>query len=125
MSFDLEQLSKLADLMEATSIWKVASVADEPNTRLTQWQIYKVKPVMEGKPETIHFVGYAGYEGRVCSSVQTFDAATRKGVTRSGRIYELVGDPGYNSDAMYVWDRWLSINGDPGVENITESYLGK
>ena len=118
-------LTRLFEQLEATSVWQVAPVTDEPHTRLAQWQIYSVEPVNAGEPNTIHFVGYAGYEGRVCSAVQTFDITTRRGITQSGRIYELVGEPGYNSDAMYVWDRWIQINGNPKVENVTESYLNK
>jgi hypothetical protein len=128
IDMDLEHLAKLADYLEATSVWNVASVADEPDTKLTQWRIFSIRGGKGGDKETVHFVGYTeGWhgEGRVCSAVQTFDGATRKGVTKSGRIYELVGDPGYNSDAMYVWARWLSINGDPDVEDITDSYPGK
>ena len=112
-------LEKLSDYLEKTSVWNVASVTDEPETQLTQWRIFFV----DGKD--IHFVGYTGYEGRVCSAVQTFDPTTCKGVTRSGRIYELVGHSGFNGDAMYVWSRWLGINGNPEAEDITDTYIGK
>lgn len=119
----MNDLEKLFDYLEKTSVWRVASVTDEPETRLTQWRIFLV----DGKD--IHFAGYAGNgwsgEGRVCSAVQTFDPTTRKGVTKSGRIYELVGDSGFNGDAMYVWGRWLGINGDPPAEDVTDTYLTK
>lgn len=111
-------LVQLAAVLEATSIWKPKSVEQEPHTRLLQWRVMRV----EGKD--IHFVGRADWEGRVCSAVQTYDPETRRGVTKSGRIYELLGPPGYNGDAMYVWGRWMSINGlkDEDVEDVTESY---
>lgn len=115
----MKNLEKLFDYLEKTSIWQAASVTAEPETQLTQWQIFLVNS------KDIHFVGYTGYEGRVCSAVQTFDPTTCKGVTRSGRIYELVGPPGFNRDAMYVWNRWLEINGDPTVEDVTDTYKGK
>jgi len=115
----MKDLEKLFDYLEQTSIWRVASVSDEPQTSLTQWRIFLV----DGKD--MHFVGYTGYEGRVCSAVQTFDPTTCKGVTESGRIYELVGPPGFNGDAMYVWNRWLNIYGNPTVEDITDTYTGK
>jgi len=102
-------------------VWKPASVEDEPRTILSRFQVYKVK-----NPKTnnwdIHFAGWCG-EGRVCSAVQSFDKATRCGITRSGRVYQLSGDPGMNMDAMYVWGNWLAIYGNPEHECITEEYL--
>jgi len=100
-------------------IWNVAPVADEPMTRLSHWRIFLV----DGKD--VHFAGYAGHEGRVCSAIQSFDPVTGRGVTRSGRIYELVGESGFNGDAMYVWQRWLDMYNNPPHEDITDIYLGK
>ena len=114
-------LGRLADFAEKTSIWRPASIKDEPETRLTQWQVYKVKNP-KGDGWDVHFNGYAGYEGRVCSPVQEFDKKTMRGRTRSGRIYELVGSSGFNRDAMHVWNRWLGMYGDPEHECITERY---
>jgi len=121
----MSNLEELFKQLASISVWEVLPVTDEPYTRLTEWQIFSVEPVVAGSPSTIHFVGYAGHEGRVCSAIQVFDITTRKGVTRSGRIYELAGEPGYNSDAIYVWNQWLLINGNPQIENISEKYLGK
>lgn len=115
----INNLARLSEFLEQTSIWQVADVKDEPHTQLTQWRIFLV----DGKD--IHFVGYTGGwhgEGRVCSAVQTFDPATRKGTTKSGRIYELVGDSGFNKDAMYVWARWLGLYGSPPAEDVTDTY---
>ena len=120
----MANLEKLCEYLESISVWKPADVTAEPNTILTQWRIYRVKADFHGNGNTIHFVGYAGYEGRVCSAIQTFDAKSRKGVTQSGRIYELAGNSGFNGDAMYVWDRWVRMNGNPEIEDITETYAG-
>ena len=49
---------------------------------------------------------FAGREGRVSSPIVTFDAATMRGITHTGRVYELKGPPGLNMDAEYVLDRW-------------------
>lgn len=113
-------LAKLAEALEAVSIWATRSVEQEPETKLTQWRVYTVQN--EDAPPSMHFVGYTGYEGRVCSAVQEYDSKTRRGVTRSGRVYELVGHSGHNGDAMYVWNRWLHINGDPKHEDVTEIF---
>lgn len=102
----IDQLTpEMLDAIEALSIWKPASVDQEPECLLYDWRVMKV----EGS--YIHFIGYNGYEGRVCSAVQTYDPTKKRGVTRSGRVYELVGQSGYNSDAQYVWCRWLKLNG--------------
>jgi len=121
MSDDLE---KIADLVFKSSIWKPADVSQEPETKLIQWQVYKV--MLPGLDEfTLHFNGYtAGYygEGRVCSPVMEFDKNTMRGVTRSGRVYELVGSPGHNSDAAYVWNKWLSLNDVEKYECVTDQF---
>lgn len=119
-----DQLQQIAEFAHATSIWKPADVTQEPHTKMHSWQVYQVagKLGTEGG-DTIHFVGYAGYEGRVCSPVQTYDQKTHRGVTASGRIYELVGPPGYNGDAQYVWDRWLGMMGNPKVAEVTSEYV--
>ncbi|MEO8119743.1 MAG: hypothetical protein ABI606_10525, partial [Rhodoferax sp.] len=57
-----------------------------------------------------HLVGRADGEGRVSSKVMQVDAAQRRVTTRSGRVYLLAGEPGLDSDAQYVWNRWLHLN---------------
>lgn len=113
-----DTLEKLAAFAEATSIWKPASVDQEPETRLLNWRVMLV----EGKDT--HFVGRANWEGRVCSAVQTYDPKTKRGVTKSGRVYELLGPSGFDRDAMYVWSRWMHINGleEKDIQDITSQY---
>ena len=103
------------------SIWKPNDVTTEPHTRLTQWQVFNVKGE-PGGDDTIHFVGCALYEGRVSSPVLTYDKTTCRGITASGRIYELVSLPGYNSDAMHVWAAWLSLMDNPDAILVTDQY---
>ena len=117
-------LGEYINIIEATSIWKPASVTQEPETKLTRWRVFLVKGNLgEGEnKDTIHFVGYADYEGRVCSPVQTYDPTTKRGITRSGRVYELCGSSGMDRDAMYVWGRWCTGLGRPETIDITNSY---
>ena len=121
-TLDLNKLSKLADVVEASSIWRPASVTDEPESYMVNWTVYKVKGIEIDDVDTIHFVGNCDGEGRVCSPVRTYDPTTHRGITRSGRIYELVGASGYDSDASYVWRRWLKMNGNLPYVNITSEY---
>lgn len=105
-----------------SSIWRPASVTQEPETVLTSWRVMEVELETGSEEYTTHFVGWASYEGRVCSPVKNYDPSTRRGVTSSGRVYELRGGAGMNSDAMYVWSRWLSINGNPNYRDVSEVY---
>lgn len=105
------------------SIWKPYSVQQEPNTKLTQWRVMEVSAEHNDYNPTIHLVGYAGYEGRVCSAVQNYDPKSKRAVTKSGRVYELVGSSGYNRDALYVWDCWFDNLGlSATVKDVTETF---
>jgi hypothetical protein len=42
--------------------------------------------------------------------------------TSSGRIYNLEGQPGFNSDADYVWANWKAINDARDDVNVTNQY---
>jgi len=83
------------------SIWKAASVPDQPETTLNSWHIYELP---NGDR---HLNGWAceSREGRASSSIEKFDITTLQAQTSSGRVYRLIGRPGSNSDADYVWRR--------------------
>lgn len=88
------------------AIWKVAPLEKEPEIILESWMVFELA---DGSR---YFAGYsvAGHEGRTSSAIQTFDKSTMKGITRSGRVYQLIGPPGLNGDALYVLGHWLTIN---------------
>jgi hypothetical protein len=99
-------------------IWAVRPIEDQPEIYLTSWSIWEVG---EGDRATRHFVGYnmSNREGRVSSEIIDFDAVALRGRTKSGRIYELTGSPGYDEDAGYVFGRWLRTMWDPIARDIT------
>jgi hypothetical protein len=83
----------------------------EPDAKLSQWRVYELEiPLLKGV--TRHFVGYNHVtgEGRVSSPIVSWDPATRQGITRSGRRYELLGPPGVNAESEYVFAAWLRSN---------------
>lgn len=88
------------------TIWAATSVDEVPELQLVQWD---VKELPDGDR---HFVGWnlTEMEGRVSSKIVTFDQRRMTGVTKSGRIYQLVRDPGVNIHAEYVWQAWCRIN---------------
>lgn len=96
-------------------VWKTAPVSEQPSLTLARWQ------VMQLPDGDRHLVGYAlqNMEGRASSAVATFDAALLRGVTSSGRVYELSGAPGHDSDAEYVWRAWARINEAPEWTDVT------
>jgi hypothetical protein len=119
---DKNVLSKLADYMDATSVWIPTSVEQQPHVKLIQWRVYSVDGTTDPTKKTIHFNGYVDGEGRVSSPVLEYDENTKRGKTGSGRIYELVGSSGYNRDAVYVFNRWVGLAGAPNVEDVTKQY---
>ncbi len=102
-------------------IWKPTSVSESPDVSLVRWFVIEANR----EPKTRHFVGYntREREGRVSSTIVSFDKETMKGVTRSGRVYSLFGDGGSDPDARYVLGRWLEINDIHDYRILDESEL--
>ncbi len=107
-------------------IWKTNPVSTEPVIELVKWNVFAALAA-NGSDYDCHLNGYStgGYEGRVSSKIVSFDKETMIGTTRSGRQYRLTGQPGYDGDASYVRDRWLSINKltEEDVTDVTGEYL--
>lgn len=103
---------ELSVLLVTGGIWATRPVKEQPHLILTSWS---VRQLPDGDR---HFVGYCetNREGRVSSKIRQFDPVRRRGVTSTGRVYELRGRPGHDSDAEYVWNRWARMN-------LIESYV--
>ncbi len=101
-----ENVKQQVTVLITGGIWSTRPVEDEPAITLTSWMIIET---VEPEPSR-HFVGYtgSGREGRVSSPIVTFDAETLRGITHTGRVYQLSGSPGLNGDAEYVLGRWKS-----------------
>lgn len=87
-----------------SSIWETPPVSIQPSVRLTRWS---VKETQTGER---HFVGYNidDNEGRASTAIRSFDSCTARGITASGRIYQLVGPPGRDPDGDWVWTQWAT-----------------
>ena len=105
-------------------IWPIDSVDVRPRVQLSSWRAYEVAHP-RGEALSQHLVGYVldHDHGQVSSPIVRVDAAARVCVTHSGRIYELVGGPGYNEDASYVWDRWMQVNAIVHARDLTDELL--
>lgn len=106
-------------------IWPIASIAERPSVTLTDWQVFEVQQPGRAS-KTRHFVGYCIEDqfGQVSSAVIQFDPETMRGVTESGRVYRLLGKPGWHSDADYVWQRWKRISSVTVEVDVTSSLQG-
>jgi len=105
--------------------WPIDSVEDRPDVTLRSWAAFDVPLNGTHQPWTRHFTGWSceDGQGQVCSAVQHFDPATGKCVTESGRVYRLLGRPGHDLDAKYVWQRWKRIANVHEERDVTSEVL--
>ena len=93
----------------------------ETKVQMSMWSVRKVSsPLLE--ETTQHLVGVVDGLGRVCSPIQEFDCETMTVTTQSGKLYELVGEPGLDMDAAYVFANWCRMNGVTEVTDVTDQY---
>lgn len=58
----------------------------------------------------------------VSSKIEKFDPATMRGVTRSGRVYQLIDMPGVDPDGQYTMAGWILAN-ELVMEDATEEFI--
>lgn len=106
--------------------WLGAPVLATPDVYLSEWSAFVCnwgdKPVA---PST-HLVGYRSATGksRTSSAVLSFDPETRRAITASGKVYELVGAPNPQSDARFMRSQWFSVNGGAYLRDATDEFVG-
>jgi hypothetical protein len=90
---------------------------------MIQWTVREVEFKEHGVSR--HLCGIVNNYGRVCSPLQSFNEDTNTFTSRSGKIYNVAGDPGHNSEAEYVWNQWCRMNGvEPGEYiDVTHEYF--
>lgn len=106
-------------------VWSIGSVENEPEVRLVRWRVLEASSSPDFPSPTRHFVGCLARDGtgRVCSAVQSIDLSAMRGVTKSGRVYELVGAPGWDAEGEYVWGVWCRINEVASFTDVTKELL--
>lgn len=97
-----------------SSVWIATPITQTPSIELSCWSVWAIG----GK---YYFVGYneTEGEGRVSSAIRGFDPKTLRGVTDSGRIYQLLGEPGHDPDGMYIWQIMLQSSRISAAEDVT------
>jgi hypothetical protein len=100
-------------------IWTYGRVEEEPSVWLCSWKMVEVDS------GTRHFIGAGVYggSGRVSTAIVTFDLAAKRGITRSGRVYNLVSEPGNSWDADYLCHQWCELTGVSSFVDVTREML--
>lgn len=119
----IKTLFELAKKSIRSSLWETPPVSDQSSITLTRWS---VKETHTGER---HFVGYnlEDCEGRVSTAIRSFDQTTGFGITESGRVYRLVGPPGYDPDGDWVWTHWASsrkVDWQDVTDEFTTGFTG-
>lgn len=114
---DSDEAGTAARRLVADSVWRPPGVHDEPLTALTAWS------VREMATGDRHLVGWTGAEGRVSSPIVAWDPGTRTATTRSGRRYRLLGSPGRDADAEWVWGVWRRTHGIPSWLDVSSAFI--
>lgn len=117
---------KLTDLLKPgfiehlieTNLWQARPLSERPVIELVRWQ------VMEVPNGDRHFVGWnvTDGEGRATAEIVRFDAATGRGWTFSGRVYQLRGRTGQDSDGAHTWRRWMQVTGNTRAVDVSAEY---
>lgn len=101
-------------------VWAIASVSDEPEVVLSDWHIFEVQ-LPSNSTRTRHFAGCTGRHrsGQVSSAIQEFDPKALRGVTASGRVYQLTRHRGFTLDGEYTWNRWCGISAAADIVDVS------
>jgi len=69
-----------------------------------------------------YFIGHnmETRNGRASTLIVSFDPETRRGVTQSGRIYELVAESGIDVNANFLWDAICAQSGESSRDVSSE-----
>lgn len=100
----------------------VSMVGERQAIGLRDWRVYEVRRAC-ANGLSLHLVGrqVASESGRVSSPIVAIDVASRKGTSQTGRTYELLGEPGWSSDAHAVWEANCRTYGASDVRDITDA----
>lgn len=96
-------------------IYRPDDVQTEPVVFLKPWRIFELEDGAR------HLCGGVGFFGsRVSSAVVSIDYENATATTSTGRIYELIGEPGPDADADYVWQEWAAYYNVRAWDDVTE-----
>jgi len=104
----------------------IYGIAEPRNNFPVTIMAWSIKEIVWGESEqpTRHLVGHIpqNSSGRASSAIQSFDREKMLITTSSGRVYALLGPPGENDDADYVWEHWKDFNNARNEKDVTNEY---
>ena len=107
-------------------LWTFGTVEFELQVLLTDWRVLEATYVDAAEPCTRHLAGSDARDGtgRVSSPIASLDVRKLRGITKSGRGYELVGRSGDHGHAGCVWQAYCDINGIGSSTDVSHELLG-
>jgi len=102
------------------SVWHSAPVSDKPRVVLVDWHVFEVQ-LPNRAERTRHFAGTKAQDGhgKASTAIVSFGPVARRGVTESGRVYELEGSAGLEVNVAAAWDAWIRVNRATDVVDVT------
>ena len=114
--------------MGATNMtgWRSGTIGEDAHIVLTDWAVMQVSLGGADGAVTRHFIGIRGGRpprAQVSSPVVTFDPHSVRGVTESGRIYQLNGFSPVSVAVLATWTRWKEINRIVDDRNVSSEVV--
>ena len=103
------------------SIWSTLPVGLEPEICIEKWCVIETEPERGQR----HLLGIRTdtRDARISSPLAGFDMETMFAHTSTGRVYQLVGPPGWAADAQYVLLSWCQRHRVREISDVTTEYL--
>lgn len=102
------------------SVWQAAPVSEKPFVVLVDWHVFEVQ--LPGRAErTRHFAGTKALDGhgKASTAIIAFDPVAGRGVTESGRVYQLEGSAGVEVNVACAWDAFVRVNRAADIVDVS------
>lgn len=105
------------------TIWSMPPVEKNPIVHLVRWRVYRLVAGAENW-DILNGWDVENACGRCSTPVMEVDVRSRMVLTRSGRRYVLEGGPGFDDDALYVFEARFGPSDGTGLarKDVTSDY---
>lgn len=106
------------------SFWTPYQAAVYERLLLIRWRVWEVQVPLYDAPSW-HLVGYLAElrVGKVSSALASVHAGPNEVTTKTGKIYQLEGEPGLDADASQVWSSWQQQHRVQVLREVTTDVL--
>jgi hypothetical protein len=96
----------------------------EPAVGLTHWAVYEVPLHGIDRQWSTHFVGFEQSSGlvQVTSQILQFIAEDAIGLSQTGKVFHLMGEPAVDTGPLGKWTQWKKLSGVKQERDITTSF---